>query len=70
MIISILMIAVLGICWVLSALFICLEKGRKLQKNKWIVYSAGFFMVVGAAGFFGSALSAVGVLSWLPPSFE
>ena len=69
-IISVLMIAFLGLGWILSALFICLEKGRNPGKNKWVVHVAGFFMIVGAAGFFGSALSAVGVLNRLPHSFE
>jgi hypothetical protein len=31
---------------------------------------ASFVLLVGAAGFFGSALSAAGGLNWLPPSFE
>jgi len=41
-------------------------KGRRRSYT----ITAGSLAVLGAAGFFGSALSAVGGLDWLPSSFE
>src|SRR5436853_384195 len=38
--------------------------------RRWLTITASCLMVVGAAGFFGTALSAAGGLNWLPSSFE
>jgi hypothetical protein len=38
--------------------------------QRWLTITASCLMVVGAAGFFGCALSAAGGLNWLPSSFQ
>jgi hypothetical protein len=70
MIVSIIMIALLALAWVFSTIFVCAENRPMHKKVRWIVYAAGVLMLVGAAGFFGSALSAVGALNFLPSSVE
>jgi hypothetical protein len=38
--------------------------------RRWLITTASCLLAVGATGFFGTALSAIGGLNWLPSSFE
>jgi hypothetical protein len=38
--------------------------------RRWLTVLAAALIMIGALGFFGTALSALGALSWLPASFE
>ena len=38
--------------------------------RRWIVLPSSFLVATGALAFFGQGISAVGVLNWLPPTFE
>jgi len=62
-------VAVFAIVWVALAIGGIFRQYKRGEHSIWIVWIAGFFLVVGASGFFGSALLAVGVIT-LPPSFE
>lgn len=43
---------------------------KKVGLKRWVTGIAAIFLMVGALGFFGAALSASGALNWLPESFE
>jgi hypothetical protein len=64
------------IIWFMLAvwLFLAIAQFCSARKeNRWrrlLLFVAPFFLAVGAIGFFGSALSSTGGLSWLPTSFE
>ncbi len=55
--------------WIVQAVrIVCSQK--KLTWKSGVNFLASGCIVVGAFGFFGSALSAAGALNWLPSSFE
>jgi hypothetical protein len=58
-----------GTCVILAAAGLFSSK-RQTGYKRWLVLVASALLVVGGIGFFGSALSAVGGLNWLPDSFE
>jgi YD repeat-containing protein len=67
---SILLVALIGGTFVVSAALLPLSSDREKGWRRWLTTAASCILVVGAAGFFGSALSAAGGLNWLPNSFE
>ncbi len=69
-ILFILLILLIGGFWIVSAAVIPFSLKQKKGKTRWIGFIAGAFMLIGAIGFFGSGLSALGGLNWLPDSFE
>ncbi len=63
------MILMMLLVWIAQAVRIALsQKGFTLKAI--LNFVASGCLVVGATGFFGSALSATGGLDWLPESFE
>jgi hypothetical protein len=67
---SILLVLLIGGTFIVSAAWIPFSSERGRGWRAWSIATASCLMVVGAAGFFGSALSAAGGLNWLPHSFE
>jgi hypothetical protein len=68
--IFILIILLIGGTWVVGSAIIPFSFKQKNGKIRLIGFIAGAFMFIGAIGFFGSGLSAIGGLNWLPNSFE
>jgi hypothetical protein len=66
----ILLVVLIGGIFIVGAALIPFSSERGRGWRRWLILAASCFMVVGAAGFFGSALSAAGGLNWLPNSFE
>lgn len=67
---SILLVAAMLMAWMF---FSFLQLQTAIRERSWtrlISLAAGSCLAIGAIGFFGSALSAVGGLNWLPDSFE
>lgn len=62
-------VALFAIVWVGLALRGIAKQHRRGERLNWIVWVAGLLVVLGAAGFFGSALLAIGMIK-LPPSVE
>lgn len=69
-VLSILLVVLLGGTFIVGAAILPFSSERGKGWRRWLTIAASCFLVVGAAGFFGSALSAVGGLNWLPTSFE
>jgi hypothetical protein len=67
---SILLAVLIGGTFIVCAALIPFSSERGKGWRRWLIFTASCLMVVGAAGFFGSALSAAGGLNWLPNSFE
>lgn len=67
---SILLVVLIGGTFMVGAMLIPFSSEPGRGWLRWLTITASCFAVVGAAGFFGSALSAVGGLNWLPNSFE
>ncbi|MFC1497751.1 hypothetical protein ACFLS1_04645 [Verrucomicrobiota bacterium] len=55
--------------WIVQAARIALSQ-KNLTRKAILNFVASGCLVIGATGFFGSALSATGGLNWLPESFE
>jgi hypothetical protein len=69
-VLAILLVVLIGGTFIVSAALAPFSSERGRGWRRWLMSAASCFMVVGAAGFFGSALSAAGGLNWLPSSFE
>jgi len=69
-VLSVLLVVLIGGTFIILAASISFSSERGRGWRGWLTTAASCFLVVGAAGFFGSALSAVGGLNWLPNSFE
>jgi hypothetical protein len=69
-VLSILLVLLIGGTFIVGAALIPFSSERGRGWRRWLTIAASCLLVVGAAGFFGSALSAVGGLNWLPSSFE
>lgn len=67
---GIILVVLIGGSVIVCAASIPFSAQRGQGWRRWLTGLASFLLVVGAAGFFGSALSAVGGLNWLPRSFE
>src|SRR5215831_20079947 len=67
---SILLVVLIGGTVIVFAVLIPYSRDRGTGWRRWLTALASCLVVVGAAGFFGSGLSAVGGLNWLPNSFE
>lgn len=65
----ILTVIMLGI-WISAPILFAFQTDRKTALRYWLRIVGGSMMALGALGFFGSALSSSGGLSWLGPSFE
>lgn len=63
------MVAVFAIIWTVLAIRGISRESKRGGRFNWLVWVGGFFVVLGAAGFFGAALSSLGVVK-LPSSFE
>jgi hypothetical protein len=62
-------IAVFAVIWIALAIRRISRQSKQGQRFNWLVWIGGVFVVLGAAGFFGTALSSLGMVK-LPPSFE
>jgi hypothetical protein len=69
-VLSLLLVVLIGGTFIVGAASIPFSSERGKGWRRWSTIAATCLLVVGAAGFFGSALSAVGGLNWLPSSFE
>ena len=69
-ILAIMLVLLIGGTWVILAAAGPFSSRRATGPKRWLGRLASAFLVVGGIGFFGSALSAVGGLNWLPHSFE
>ena len=67
---DILFILIIGGVWLSAPILFAFQPGRRTALKYWLRILGGSIMALGALGFFGSALSASGGLSWLGPSFE
>src|SRR5438270_13980897 len=67
---AILLVLTLGGMIIFAAVLAPLSAKGGTRWRRGATIAASCFMVVGAAGFFGSGLSAVGGHNWLPSSFE
>lgn len=56
--------------WLFCALSLACSARKETRWNRLLLYIGPVFLAVGAIGFFGSALSSIGGLNWLPQSFE
>jgi hypothetical protein len=63
------LLVLFSVIWVSLAIRGLTKEGRYEQRFHWIVWAAGFLIVSGALGFFGSGLAANGVLK-VSPSIE
>jgi hypothetical protein len=68
--VAILLTVLIGGTFIVCAALIPFSSKRGRGWWRWLTITASCLLVVGAGGFFGSALSAVGGLNWLPSSFE
>jgi len=62
-------VALFAVIWIALAIRGISRQSKRGERFNWLVWVGGFFVVLGAAGFFGAALSSVGMVK-LPPSFE
>jgi hypothetical protein len=60
---------VFAVVWISVAAIGIHKQGKAGARPNWLVWTAGFLVVAGAVGFFGSALAATGVVK-PPASFE
>jgi hypothetical protein len=56
--------------WLFGAISLACSARKETRWKRLLLYIGPFFLGVGAIGFFGSALSSIGGLNWLPKSFE
>jgi hypothetical protein len=63
------MVAVFAVIWIALAIRSVSRQSKRGERFNWLVWLSGFFVVLGAVGFFGAALSSLGMVK-LPPSFE
>ena len=63
------MLCLILTAWVTQAIRLAMRK-EKLLRHTAINIVAGACLIIGAVGFFGTALSGSGALDWLPDSFE
>ena len=64
-----LMLLMVG-AFIFSAVTFPFAKPYRSRRMRFVAAFANIMLGVGGAGFLGSALSALGGLNWLPPSFE
>jgi hypothetical protein len=62
-------VAVFAVIWIALAILGIFRESKRGERFNWLVWLGGFFVVLGAAGFFGAALLSLGILK-LPASFE
>jgi len=58
------------LAWLFGATQQILSARKERSWRRVVTVVAGTLMMIGALGFFGAALSAIGALNWLPSSFE
>ena len=63
-------VLLIGGTWVVFAAAFPFSSKRRTKQKRLLSFVASALLLVGGIGFFGSALSAVGGLNWLPNSFE
>lgn len=56
--------------WIGGAALIFFSAKKEKRYIRWIVRAGSIFMAIGASAFFGAAASAIGLLNWLPHTFE
>jgi hypothetical protein len=66
---SVWFVASFAIVWVLLAVGVIFREYRRGERLNWMLWFAGSFVVLGALGYFGSALLSLGMIH-LPPSIE
>jgi hypothetical protein len=69
-IVSIILVLLILTVWVVGAISLLRSSTKKDRRTRLLETIAPIFMIVGSLGFFGTTLSALGALNWLPPSFE
>lgn len=62
-------VALFAVLWIGLAVLGLFQQYRRGESLNWLVWLGGFLVLLGALGFFGSALLSLGVVS-LPSSFE
>jgi len=62
-------VAGFAVVWIALAIRRISNQTKRGERFNWLVWLGGFFVVLGAAAFFGAALSSLGMVK-LPPSFE
>jgi hypothetical protein len=62
-------VALFAVVWMALAIRGIFHQYSRGERLNWLVWLAGLFVVLGALGFFGSALLSLRVVT-LPPSFE
>ena len=67
---SILVISIIICGFMYVAIGLLYSAIKKSGAKRWLECLASVLLIVGAVGFFGSGLSAIGGLNWLPGSFE
>jgi hypothetical protein len=60
----------IGGYWILMAALLPWRSDCGKGWPRWLTITASCLLVLGGAGFFGAALSALGGLNWLPTRFE
>src|SRR5258708_1584085 len=68
--ISIVMVSAMLVVWLFLAASEFLTAMKHHSLRRVITFFAATFIAIGAIGFFGSALAAMGAFNWLPSSFE
>jgi hypothetical protein len=64
-----LVLLMLGV-WLFGATTTLLSARNEAGPKRFLLLVAPFFLALGALGFFGTAISSIGGLNWLPQSFE
>ena len=67
---SLLLVAIILAVWLVGAVQNFLSGRKEEGWKRWFTFAAAVFLAVGAIGFFGTFISAMGGLNWLPNSFE
>jgi hypothetical protein len=62
-------VAVFAVIWTVLAIRGISRQSKRGERFDWLVWVGGFLVVLGAVGFFGAALTSVGMVK-LPASFE
>jgi hypothetical protein len=62
-------VPVFAVIWIALAIRRISRQSKRGERFNWLVWVSGFFIVLGAAGFFGAALSSLGMVK-VSPSFE
>jgi hypothetical protein len=55
-------VAVFAVVWIALAIRRISRQSKRSERFNWLVWIGGFFVVLGAAGFFGAALSSFGMV--------